>query len=235
MTGEVQNIGNFVDRWYKAEHYDKYPISKYTTYSNPSYLHNLKTSNEWYDWVLVKVRKDSIGTGGRNNDYGENSSYYASWREAHQFHSQGSGRAIEYLKELDMTLDSRPIPRHNQPSTKESDAFNTMKKMLLLWENKRRIEIPIEESQRVIQENENQKLQEIKNQEITFNEQQNDGDFNETPITEINFDNSCSECTGTKFIDPIPEKQLTENYLKIGGIAAVGVGILLLYTRMNKK
>ncbi len=67
-------------------------------------------------------------------------------------------------------------------------------------------------------------------QEITFNEQQNSGDFNETPITEISFDNSCSECTET-----IPEKQLNENYLKIGGIAAVGIGILLLYTRRNKK
>jgi hypothetical protein len=78
-------------------------------------------------------------------------------------------------------------------------------------------------------------FQRIQNQEITFNEQQNSGDFNETPITEINLNNSCSECTGTKFIDPIPEKQLTENYLKIGGIAAVGVGILLLYTRRNKK
>jgi hypothetical protein len=80
------------------------------------------------------------------------------------------------------------------------------------------------------------RLQEIQNQEITFNEQQNSGDFNETPITEINFDNSCSECTGTiKSTDPIEEKQLTENYLKIGGIAAVGIGILLLYTRRNKK
>jgi len=75
----------------------------------------------------------------------------------------------------------------------------------------------------------------VNNQEITFNEHQNDGDFNETPITEINLNSSCSECTGTKFIDPIPEKQLTENYLKIGGIAAVGIGILLLYTRRNKK
>ena len=56
------------------------------------------------------------------------------------------------------------------------------------------------------------RLQEIQNQEITFNEQQNSGDFNDTPITEINLDNSCSECTGTKFIDPIPEKQLTESY-----------------------
>ena len=83
---------------------------------------------------------------------------------------------------------------------------------------------------------ENQRLQEIENQMITFNEQQNDGDFNETPITEINLNNSCSECTGTiKSTDPIEEKQLTENYLKIGGIAAVGVGILLLYTRRNKK
>ena len=71
-------------------------------------------------------------------------------------------------------------------------------------------------------------------QEITFNEQQNSGDFNDTPITEINLNNSCSECTGTKFIDPIPEKQLTESYLKIGGIAVVGVGILLLYTMRNK-
>jgi hypothetical protein len=80
------------------------------------------------------------------------------------------------------------------------------------------------------------KLQEIQNQEITFNEKQNSGDFNETPITEINLNNSCSECTGTiKSTDPISEKQLTENYLKIGGIAAVGVGILLLYTRRNKK
>ena len=79
-------------------------------------------------------------------------------------------------------------------------------------------------------------LQEIQNQEITFNEQQNDGDFNETPITEINLNNSCSECTGTEIrYDPIEEKQLTENYLKIGGIAAVGIGILLLYTRRNKK
>lgn len=80
------------------------------------------------------------------------------------------------------------------------------------------------------------RLQEIQNQEITFNEQQNSGDFNETPITEINFNNSCSECTGTEIrYDTIEEKQLTENYLKIGGIAAVGIGILLLYTRRNKK
>jgi hypothetical protein len=78
--------------------------------------------------------------------------------------------------------------------------------------------------------------QELENQEITFNEQKNSGDFNETPITEINLDNSCSECTETiKSTDPIEEKQLNENYLKIGGIAAVGIGILLLYTRRNKK
>jgi hypothetical protein len=83
---------------------------------------------------------------------------------------------------------------------------------------------------------ESARLQKIEDQMITFNEQQNSGDFNETPITEINFDNSCSECTGTiKSTDPIEEKQLTESYLKIGGIAAVGIGILLLYTRRNKK
>ena len=106
-------------------------------------------------------------------------------------------------------------------------------------ENERLIQVQLQnekiEKERLAQEliqkqMEDQRLQEIENQEITFNEQQNIGDFNETPITEINFDNSCSECTGT-----IPEKQLTENYLKIGGIAAVGIGILLLYTRRNKK
>jgi hypothetical protein len=105
--------------------------------------------------------------------------------------------------------------------------------------NERLLQIELEskriEDQR-LQDIENQRLQDIENQEITFNEQQNIGDYNETPITEINFDNSCSECTGTiKSTDPIEEKQLTENYLKIGGIAAVGIGILLLYTRRNKK
>ena len=89
-------------------------------------------------------------------------------------------------------------------------------------------------------------MQEIQNQEITFNEQQNSGDFNETPITEINPMDSCSGCgvdihnlpyddwvMPDDFYD-IPNKD-KENYLKIGGIAAVGIGILLLYTRRNKK
>ena len=149
-----------------------YPITKYTTYSNPSYLDNLNTSNEWYDWVLAKVRKDSIGTGGIGSEFGENSSYYSSWRMAHLFQKEGSGNAIRYLKQLDIVLDARPIARHNQGQTKENDAFNTMKKMLLLWESKRRIEIPIEEAQRVIQEKENQRLQEKENQEKILADQQ---------------------------------------------------------------
>jgi hypothetical protein len=39
------------------------------------------------------------------------------------------------------------------------------------------------------------KAQEL--QEITFNEQINSGDFNETPITDVNVNSGCSECTGT--------------------------------------
>ena len=102
-------------------------------------------------------------------------------------------------------------------------------------ENARLIVIEEQEMFNVLNLERIEREKQIQNQIITFNEQQNSGDFNDTPITEINLNNSCSECTGTKSSDPIPEKQLTESYLKIGGIAAVGVGILLLYTRSNKK
>jgi hypothetical protein len=77
-------------------------------------------------------------------------------------------------------------------------------------------------------------LQEIQNQEITFNEQQNSGDYNETPITEINPMDSCAGC-GVDIHALNREQQEKEKIMKIGGIAAVGVGILLLYTRRNKK
>ena len=93
-----------------------------------------------------------------------------------------------------------------------------------------------------IQKIEDQKLQEIKNQEITFNEQQNSGDFNETPITEINPMDSCSGCgvdihnlqyddwvIPDDFYDT-PNKD-KENYLKIGGIAAVGVVAYLVFKK----
>jgi hypothetical protein len=76
-------------------------------------------------------------------------------------------------------------------------------------------------------------LQEIQNQEITFNEQQNSGDYNETPITEINPMDSCAGCGVDHALNR--EQQEKEKIMKIGGIAAVGVGILLLYTRRNKK
>ena len=74
----------------------------------------------------------------------------------------------------------------------------------------------------------------MQNQIITFNEQQNSGDFNETPITEINLMDSCSGC-GVDIHALNREQQEKEKIMKIGGIAAVGVGILLLYTRRNKK
>ena len=98
-------------------------------------------------------------------------------------------------------------------------------------ENKRIQYKKIEEEKRIRRINE---LQELENQMITFNEQQNDGDFNETPITEINPMDSCSGC-GVDIHGIQQEMRDKENYLKIGGIAAVGVGILLLYTRRNKK
>ena len=95
--------------------------------------------------------------------------------------------------------------------------------------------------------------QKIENQNITFNEQTNSGDFNETPITDVNLSSGCSECTGEKWIDPIirkgyhtmpdgslmkdsdMEKKPLNNNMKFAGIAAAGVIGLLLYTKGGLK
>ena len=74
------------------------------------------------------------------------------------------------------------------------------------------------------------KAQEL--QEITFNEQINSGDFNETPITDINLDGGCSECTtGTDLETGMTNDQLEKeplNYMKFAGIAAIGIVALLV-------
>ena len=110
---------------------------------------------------------------------------------------------------------------------------------------------------------EGKRLQEIKDQEITFNEQTNSGDFNETPITDVNVNSGCSECTGTELrYDPIKvssmppsyssqgyhkmpdgslmkdsdmEKKPLNNNMKFVGIAAAGVIGLLLYSKGGLK
>ena len=94
----------------------------------------------------------------------------------------------------------------------------------------------------------------IKNQEITFNEQVNSGDFNETPITDVNLSSGCSECSGTELSSKIilkegyhrmpdgsmmkdsdMEKKPLNNNMKIAGIAAAGVIGLLLYSKGGLK
>ena len=90
--------------------------------------------------------------------------------------------------------------------------------------------------------------QKIENQNITFNEQTNSGDFNKTPITDINVNGGCSECTGTETSpDPIltkgyhtmpdgslmkdsdMEKKPLNNNMKFAGIAAIGlIGLIVL-------
>ena len=112
----------------------------------------------------------------------------------------------------------------------------------------------VAEAQRLQKVAENKRLQEIKDQEITFNEQTNSGDFNETPITDVNVNSGCSECTGTE-ISPDPilrkgyhtmpdgslmkdsdmEKKPLNNNMKFAGIAAAGVIGLLLYTKGGLK
>ena len=90
-----------------------------------------------------------------------------------------------------------------------------------------------------------------KNQDITFNEQTNSGDFNETPITEINLNGGCSECTGTELSSMMilkegyhrmPDGSMMKdsdmekgNNMKIAGIMAAGFIGLLLYTKGGLK
>ena len=94
-------------------------------------------------------------------------------------------------------------------------------------------------------------FQNQKNQEITFNEQTNSGDYNETPITDVNLSGGCSECTGTELSSmmilkegyhKMPDGSLMKdsdmekgNNMKIVGIAAAGVIGLLLYSKGGLK
>ena len=120
----------------------------------------------------------------------------------------------------------------------------------------------VKEAQRLQKVVEDKRLQEIKDQQITFNEQTNSGDFNETPITDVNLSGGCSECTGEIRYDPIEVSSMPPSYqsqgyhkmpdgslmkdsdmekgnnMKFAGIAAAGViGVigLLLYTKGDLK
>ena len=77
-------------------------------------------------------------------------------------------------------------------------------------------------------------------QNITFNEQINSGDFNETPITDINLSGGCSECTEPKHQMPdgsmMKDSDMEKgNNMKFAGIIAAGVIGLLLYTKGGLK
>ena len=101
----------------------------------------------------------------------------------------------------------------------------------------------VKEAQRLQKVADDKRLQEIKNQQITFNEQTNSGDFNETPITDVNVNSGCSECTepehqmpdGSMMNDSDMEKKPLNNNMKFAGIAAAGVIGLLLYTKGGLK
>ena len=83
---------------------------------------------------------------------------------------------------------------------------------------------------------EQMRLKEIENQMITFNEQTNSGDFNETPITDVNLDGGCSECTepehqmpdGSMMKDSDMEK---EKIMRMAGIAAIGIIGLMAFKK----
>tara|TARA_R110000803_G_scaffold29530_1_gene67259 strand:- start:442 stop:1053 length:612 start_codon:yes stop_codon:yes gene_type:complete len=103
----------------------------------------------------------------------------------------------------------------------------------------------VAEAQRLQKVAENKRLQEIKDQEITFNEQTNSGDFNETPITDVNVNSGCSECTGTELSSKIilkegyhimPDGSMMKdsdmekvNNINMVGIAVIGlIGLFVL-------
>ena len=95
----------------------------------------------------------------------------------------------------------------------------------------------VKEAQRLQKVADDKRLQEIKNQQITFNEQTNSGDFNETPITDVNLDGGCSECTepehqmpdGSMMKDSEMKKKSLNNNMKIAGITAIGlIGLMVL-------
>jgi hypothetical protein len=111
----------------------------------------------------------------------------------------------------------------------------------------------VKEAQRLQKVAEDKRIQEIKNQQITFNEQTNSGDFNETPITDVNVNSGCSECTGEIRYDPIEVSSMPPSYqsqgyhkmpdgslmkdsdmekgnnMKFVGIAAIGlIGLMVL-------
>jgi len=199
---------------------------------NSNYLANLTNSNEWYNWSITKAKESS------NGYYGENSDFYALWRNADRYENyylrytkRDASTAYVYMLNLEKSMLGVPSGIRNE----ERKELNSLKKLLKLWENKRHIEIQKEEDKRIIEE-EKQTLSQIEIQNITFNEQTNSGDFDETPITDINLNGGCSEFTGTEIsTDPISEKQLKEGYMKFAGIAAIGVIGLLLYTKGGLK
>jgi hypothetical protein len=88
-----------------------------------------------------------------------------------------------------------------------------------------------------------QELLLIQNQSITFNEQVNSGDYNETPITDVNLNGGCSECSepehkmpdGSMMKDSEMEKEPLKVTAGMAGIAGIGIIGLLLYSRTVKK
>jgi hypothetical protein len=87
----------------------------------------------------------------------------------------------------------------------------------------------VKEAQRLQKVAEDKRLQEIKDQQITFNEQTNSGDFNETPITDINLNNGYHNMPdGSLMKDSDMENKSLNNNMKMAGIAAIGIIALLV-------
>jgi len=76
-------------------------------------------------------------------------------------------------------------------------------------------------------------------QNITFKEQKNSGDFNETPITDVNLSGGCSECTEPEHQMPdgsmMKDSEMKKSNVGVAGIAAFGIIGLLLYSKGGLK
>ena len=125
------------------------------------------------------------------------------------------------------------------------DAERAAESKLQLQREQEIYDAGVAEAQRLQKVAEDKRLQQIKDQEITFNEQINSGDFNETPITDVNLDGGCSECTGTELSSMMilkegyhrmPDGSMMKdsdmekgNNMKMAGIAAIGlIGLMVV-------
>jgi hypothetical protein len=157
---------------------------------NPSQMKNLYKEK---DATLPKQPQGKSAIQSKNNKR-------ASW---HKLNSRGvqGGKIVVNLQKIKQKIEKERIEKQRLDDIEiEKQRLDDIEAARLAVIFKEKEMFNILNLERIERE------RQMQNQIITFNEQQNSGDFNNTPITEINLNNSCSECTGTEIrYDPFDE------------------------------